>query len=156
VSVFSPFQAANATLALKAALWFRRGRLLIMSPVPQPKWLCLGQQSTTPMSRSPEPPLWDHLRTSNPIEKGGAVARHRQVDGVQVGHRSCKNLAAAKERKLVAQSHPGRRLYQQRRDHQHARTERRLITALPKFLHSSPSPARDSRQPSLSLSSQLA
>jgi hypothetical protein len=35
-------------LALKAALWFRRIRLLIMSPVPQPSWLHSGQQSTYP------------------------------------------------------------------------------------------------------------
>src|SRR6202034_1924355 len=47
-SVFSPFKAANATLALKAALWFRRGRLLITSPVQQPYWLHSGQQSTYP------------------------------------------------------------------------------------------------------------
>src|SRR3546814_5767567 len=31
-SVFSPFTAANATLALNAGLWFRRGRLLILPP----------------------------------------------------------------------------------------------------------------------------
>jgi hypothetical protein len=32
-SVFSPFTAASATLALKAGLWFRRGRLVMVSPV---------------------------------------------------------------------------------------------------------------------------
>src|ERR1019366_337551 len=33
-SVFSPLIAANATFALKVAVWFRRGRLLICSPLP--------------------------------------------------------------------------------------------------------------------------
>src|SRR3974390_2111521 len=32
-SVFSPLIAAKATFALKAGAWFRRGRLLIVSPV---------------------------------------------------------------------------------------------------------------------------
>ena len=31
-SVFSPFTAAKATFALKDAVWFRRGLLLIVSP----------------------------------------------------------------------------------------------------------------------------
>src|SRR3954469_22803099 len=31
-SVFSPLTAARATFALKAGVWFRRGRLLIVSP----------------------------------------------------------------------------------------------------------------------------
>src|SRR5215211_3127142 len=34
-SVFSPFTAARATFALKAGLWFRRGRRDIVSPVLQ-------------------------------------------------------------------------------------------------------------------------
>src|ERR1017187_3692170 len=33
-SVFSPLMAAKATFALKVAVWFRRGRLLICSPHP--------------------------------------------------------------------------------------------------------------------------
>jgi len=33
-SVFSPFTAASATFALNAGLWFRRGRLVMVSPVP--------------------------------------------------------------------------------------------------------------------------
>src|ERR671921_664425 len=44
--VFSPFRAARATLALKAGEWFRRGRLLIVSPVRQPFWLRSGRNST--------------------------------------------------------------------------------------------------------------
>src|SRR5829696_1192396 len=46
--VFSPFTAAKATLALKAGEWFRRGRLLIVSPVWQPAWLRSGRNSTYP------------------------------------------------------------------------------------------------------------
>jgi hypothetical protein len=33
-SVCSPRMAASATFALKAGLWFRRGRLVMVSPVP--------------------------------------------------------------------------------------------------------------------------
>jgi hypothetical protein len=33
-SVYSPLMAASATLALKAGLWFRRGRRVMVSPVP--------------------------------------------------------------------------------------------------------------------------
>src|ERR671913_280965 len=46
--VFSPFTAARATLALKAGEWFRRGLLLIVSPVRQPFWPRSGRNSTYP------------------------------------------------------------------------------------------------------------
>src|SRR5829696_4359217 len=42
----SPFTAARATLALKAGEWFRRGLLLIVSPVRQPFWPRSGRNST--------------------------------------------------------------------------------------------------------------
>ena len=45
-SVFSPFTAANATLALKTGLWFRRDRLLFSAPVSQPSSLPSGRKST--------------------------------------------------------------------------------------------------------------
>src|SRR6185436_12852539 len=37
-SVFSPLTAAKATFALKAGVWFRRGRLVIASPVRHAVW----------------------------------------------------------------------------------------------------------------------
>src|SRR5918994_180850 len=46
--VFSPFTAARAPLALKAGEWFRRGLLLIVSPVRQPFWPRSGRNSTYP------------------------------------------------------------------------------------------------------------
>src|ERR687897_2605982 len=46
--VLSPFTAARATLALKAGEWFRRGLLLIVSPVRQPFWPRSGRNSTYP------------------------------------------------------------------------------------------------------------
>src|SRR5918993_2395981 len=46
--VLSPFTAARATLALKAGEWFRRDRLLMVSPVWQPSWLRSGRNSTYP------------------------------------------------------------------------------------------------------------
>src|SRR5207302_194124 len=37
------------TFALKAGVWFRRGRLLIISPVQQPSWLLSGRNPTYPV-----------------------------------------------------------------------------------------------------------
>ena len=36
----------KATFALKAGAWLRRGRLLIVSPAPQPFWPCSGRNAT--------------------------------------------------------------------------------------------------------------
>src|SRR3954467_10801592 len=47
-SVFSPLTAAKATFALKAGVWFRRGRLLIVSPALRPSWPPPGRNSTYP------------------------------------------------------------------------------------------------------------
>src|SRR3954465_10671109 len=47
-SVFSPLTAARATFALKAGEWFRRGRLLIVSPALQPSWPPSGRNPTYP------------------------------------------------------------------------------------------------------------
>src|SRR4051812_27023036 len=47
-NVLSPFTAAKATFALKAGVWFRRGRLVIVSPGLQPFWLLSGRNSTYP------------------------------------------------------------------------------------------------------------
>src|ERR1700709_2114141 len=46
--VFSPRRAARATFALKAGRWFRRCRLLIIAPDPQPSWPPSGRDSTQP------------------------------------------------------------------------------------------------------------
>src|SRR6195952_841446 len=46
--VFSPRKAARATFALKAGRWFRRCRLLIIAPDPQPSWPPSGRDSTQP------------------------------------------------------------------------------------------------------------
>src|ERR1019366_3085503 len=50
-SVFSPLMAAKATFALKAAVWFRRGRLLICSPHPSHFRLRANRTSTYPPVR---------------------------------------------------------------------------------------------------------
>src|SRR3954471_16287252 len=47
-SVFSPLTAANATFALNAGVWFRRGRLVIVSPVWHAYWPLSGRNSTYP------------------------------------------------------------------------------------------------------------
>src|SRR6266849_11055396 len=40
--------AASATFALKAGVWFRRGRLVIVPPFRQPSWPLSGGNSTYP------------------------------------------------------------------------------------------------------------
>ena len=105
---------------------------------------------------------WDHLRTSNPIESVFATVRHRTVRTIAPWRSDCEQpmaeppegalsqdtarlmafklvTAAAKTwhrlkgGKPVAQGRPGRHLHQRCRGHQHASTERRLITASPKL-----------------------
>src|SRR6187549_968059 len=50
-SVFSPLMAARATFALKAGLWFRRDRLVIVSPVREPSRPLSGRNATYPPVR---------------------------------------------------------------------------------------------------------
>src|SRR6187402_1311961 len=47
-SVLSPRTAAKATFALKAGVWFRRGRLVIVSPMRHAYWPLSGRNSTYP------------------------------------------------------------------------------------------------------------
>src|ERR687884_1223825 len=65
-------------------------------------------------------------------DQGRAVARHGSADGLQAGDGCRKILAPAERRKPVAQGHPRRHIPQRRRGHQHAREDRRLISASPK------------------------
>ena len=106
----------------------------------------------SPCSRPPSPICArSGRRTSNPIEsvfatvpaprrphQGRAVGGYRPVDGVQAGDGRRENLASAEGRKPLARGRRGRHLHQRRRDHQRAK-KRRLITASPRFLHSSDS-----------------
>ena len=78
-----------------------------------------------------------HRPAPDGAHQGRAVAGHRTAHGVQAGHGGGENLAPAEGRKPVAQSRPGRHIPKRRRGHRHASTERRLITASPKFRHSS-------------------
>ena len=93
---------------------------------------------------------WDHLRTSKPIESVFATVRHRTVRTrgalsqdtarlmvFKLVTAAAKTWAPAERRKPVAQGRSGRHVHQRRRGHQNANTERRLITASPKFRHSS-------------------
>jgi putative transposase len=93
---------------------------------------------------------WDHLRTSNPIESVFATVRHRTVRTKGALSQDTARLmvfklvmAAAKTwHRLKGENQlpkvvGGCHLPQRRRGHQHASTERRLITASPKFQHSS-------------------
>src|SRR4051812_15926260 len=47
-SVLSPRTAAKATFALKAGVWFRRGRFVMVSPVRHTSWPLSGRNSTYP------------------------------------------------------------------------------------------------------------
>jgi hypothetical protein len=65
-SVISPLMAANATFALKAGVWFRRARLLIVSP--DSRVNLARRQAETPLI-----PLFRFLRpalaASSPMDK---------------------------------------------------------------------------------------
>ena len=105
-----------------------------------------GERTATPLLTFYDFPAehWDHLRTSNPIESVFATVRHRTVRTKGALSQDTARLmvfklvtAAAKTwrpsegRKPVAQSRPGHHVHQRRRGHQHASTERRLITVSP-------------------------
>src|SRR3954447_23388474 len=59
-SVFSPLMAAIATFALKAGLWFRRGRFVMVAPRFSANLLADLERPnhSAPLSRFPEPPLF--------------------------------------------------------------------------------------------------
>src|SRR3954452_6198643 len=73
-SVLSPRTAAKATFALKAGVWFRRGRLVIVSPVRHISWPISGRNSTYPaaqISRASSHPN----RQQSPFEAEGLPPR---------------------------------------------------------------------------------
>src|SRR3954451_11674046 len=75
-SVLSPRTAARATFALKAGVWFRRGRLVIVSPGLQPFWLLSGRNSTYPAvqifrASSEQPLCRQHHTSQHGSETGG-------------------------------------------------------------------------------------
>src|SRR3954467_5357114 len=81
-SVLSPRTAARATFALKAGVWFRRGRLVIVSPGLQPFWLLSGRNSTYPdvqiswASSYPGPRIaLNPLRRRYPVSLKGVTLR---------------------------------------------------------------------------------
>ena len=58
--------AASATFALKAGVWFRRGRLLIVSPDSRADLArCQAETPLIPLFRFPEPALYAHTLVSN-------------------------------------------------------------------------------------------
>src|SRR6202158_3279552 len=56
--VRSPLTAARATFALKAGEWFRRGRLLMVSPVHGDYRRCQAEIPLIVLSKFPRPALW--------------------------------------------------------------------------------------------------
>src|SRR5271155_5101618 len=56
-SVFSPFTAAKATFALKAAVWFRLARLVMVSPDPRHTRRSQAENPLILLPRFPKPPL---------------------------------------------------------------------------------------------------
>src|SRR4051812_37012199 len=87
-SVLSPLTAARATFALKAGVWFRRGRLVIVSPGLQPFWLLSGRNSTYPdvqiskaSSVCSKPHPWPSIQGCGPVVAlSGLGARTQQGD----------------------------------------------------------------------------
>jgi len=56
--VFSPLIAASATFALKAGLWLRRGRFVIMAPVPGILPCSKAESHLSQLFRFADPPLY--------------------------------------------------------------------------------------------------
>src|ERR1700676_2092027 len=81
-SVFSPLMAANATFALKAGVWFRLVRLVMLSPDPRRSSPPSGRKSTYPPVQIPQatsvclrllrPP---HLREAGYAHRRGVALR---------------------------------------------------------------------------------
>src|SRR3954454_14651582 len=99
-SVFSPLTAAKATFALKAGVWFRRGRLLIVSPALQPSWPRSGRDSTYPTcSKTPSQlslPLHKCPFLSSSLD-AGATARHSASLLSDPGQPECANILQSLE-----------------------------------------------------------
>src|SRR4051794_20774218 len=71
-SVLSPRTAAKATFALKAGMWFRRSRLVMVSPVRHASWPLSGRSSTYPAVQiSRDSSLLHHGRQGNRISDLG-------------------------------------------------------------------------------------
>src|SRR4051812_40625489 len=64
--------AARATFALKAGVWFRRGRLVIVSPFPQPSRPLSGRNSTQRLC--PDSPSQLYLPAEAVAARAGLVA----------------------------------------------------------------------------------
>ena len=91
----------------------------------------------SPANIEPDRERVRHRQAPHRPDQGRAVAGHRPADGVQAGHGGGEDLAAIEGREPVAESRCRRHIPKRRRGHQHARAERRLISASPKFRHSS-------------------
>src|SRR5450759_3744933 len=63
--------AARATFDLNTGVWFRRGRLLIVSPVRQPYWPLSGRNSTYPAVQILEAISVDAIREQAPEDDAG-------------------------------------------------------------------------------------
>src|SRR3954452_7443597 len=97
-SVFSPRTAAKATFALKAGVWFRRGRFVMVSPVRHTSWPLSGRNSTYPAvqiskasSLDPAPPLTQQpsaaeITAPMPLQKARRLGTHHAfLDADQYG-----------------------------------------------------------------------
>ena len=96
-----------------------------------------GRALGSPAHVQPDRERVRHGAAPNRPDQGRVVPGHRPAHGVQARHGRRQDMAQAEGREPVAQGRPGRHIPKRRRGHQHASTERRLITASPKFQHSS-------------------
>ena len=96
-----------------------------------------GRALGSPTNVQPDRERVRHGEASDGADQGRAVAGHGPAHGVQARHGRSQDIASAEGREPVAQSGPGRHVQRRRRGHRHAGTARRLITASPKFQHSS-------------------
>src|SRR3954453_9071776 len=69
-SVFSPLIAASATLALKAAAWVRRVRLVMFAPDPRQLRRSQAEIPLIGLSEFVRPPLWQAARSGRENRAG--------------------------------------------------------------------------------------
>ena len=87
-----------------------------------------------------------HGAAPNRPDQGRVVPGHRPAHGVQARHGRRRHLAQAEGREPVAQGRSRASHSETASSYQHASTERRLITASPRFQHSSDQPGGQPRR----------
>src|SRR3954468_23746212 len=90
-SVLSPRTAAKATFALKAGVWFRRGRFVMVSPVRHTSWPLSGRNSTYPAVQISK--ASSHAAEDEFHDGGARPGRDGVGDGLEPDQEDCRDAA---------------------------------------------------------------